>query len=174
MPTQGYYATSNMITISTATTTTNGYPLNYWIDASTWRVTPPAPFRQLQYSPDDWGITPRQLGLAAQRAAEREYAATEARAEAFLRAVLSPSQRRCLRRSRCFYVQGSDGRRYRVRRGQVMNVEAVRPGGRATHRYCAHPVDGVPDADAMAAQKLHLETDAPGFRRVANAERLLR
>jgi hypothetical protein len=79
------------------------------------------------------------------------------RAEALLRAWLSPAQRRQYRARRCFEVTAASGRRYRVLRGGVVRLG---PRGSA---YCIEATAPVPVADEMLANKLLLETDERRF-----------
>jgi len=79
-------------------------------------------------------------------------------------------QQRDLREHDYFDVRGSRGGVYRICRGQVRNVLAL-VDGRPLNRLCAHPQrERVPDADAMLAQALMLQTDEGGFTAIANVE----
>lgn len=53
-------------------------------------------------------------------------------------------------------------------RGRHGNVDQVDDSGRRIKRLCVHPVEGVPDADTMLAQKLFLEGSEEELLRVAN------
>lgn len=122
-------------------------------------------------------VQQRQRDEETRAAREVEYAerrrvraVASARAEELLLSLLSPEQARTWREHGWFEVQGSRGGRWRIRnRGQSGNVDLMPEiGQERLATYCAHPPDGLPDADAHLAQMLHLATDEDGFRRVAN------
>ncbi len=106
--------------------------------------------------------------------------AAEARARAHDRALdlllslLSEEQAASYRDNGWFVVRGSDGRRYRIRRGgQSGNVDLLpEVGDEREATFCAHPPGRLPDPDAHVAQMLHLVTDAPDFRKIANVHYL--
>lgn len=105
----------------------------------------------------------------ARRDLERRKAEADARAEVLLREILSPRQRTEYDGDKSFTVVGSSGKRYRIRRGQVANVDALqKDSARVDYRLCAHPAIVVPTADTMLAQKMMLEHDAEAFERTAN------
>lgn len=104
----------------------------------------------------------------AMEQARREREAAEAKARELLTGLLSPEQVEEYGRSRAFHVVGSDGVRYRVKKGWAGNVEELDQEGRAVARLCIHPQVIVPEEDNLAAQKLLLEADAGEFRRIAN------
>lgn len=111
----------------------------------------------------------RELARARQ-ALER----ADARARELLLALLTDEQARTYQQDGWFDVLGSDGGLFRIiNRGQAGNVEEL-AGGQAIASYCCHPPGRLPDADAHAAQLLHLQTDEKGFRRTANRTWLLR
>jgi len=86
------------------------------------------------------------------------------RAERLLEACLSTTQRDQLSSVGWFSVRAPSGRVYQIRRGRARNVVEM-----TTRRtYCCHPIDGVPDADTMLAQKLMIETQEEEFLRLAN------
>ena len=102
----------------------------------------------------------------AARAHQRELAVV--RADKLLGSVLSELQRAQLSGYGWFLVRGHSGALYRVRRGISMNVDALAPDGSVLHSLCAYP-PGVPEGDAMAAQKLMLESvDEQLFLKLAN------
>lgn len=88
------------------------------------------------------------------------------RAEALLRDNLTLEQRRRLDTHKEFFVQSELGRLYRIRMGDVGNVDLMYDGT-VMQRYCIHP-KGVPVYDTMLAQKLMLEACEDEFLRVAN------
>jgi flagellar biosynthesis GTPase FlhF len=101
---------------------------------------------------------------------ERRKAEQEAkdRAEALLLRYLSEQQKEQLRLHNYFHVVvGEDT--YRIKRGFAGNVKLLDKEGREIRSFCIHPRERVPDADAMLAQKLMLETDLPQFLKTANA-----
>lgn len=110
----------------------------------------------------------RQRRQAEQDQRTRDYAAARKaaaeRAEKLLEACLTSGQRDSLQKNGWFVVYTKSGRGYQIRRGRARNVIEV-----STRRtYCCHPVDNVPDADTMLAQKLMLESAEEEFLRLAN------
>jgi hypothetical protein len=119
---------------------------------------------------------------ANQRAAEQAHrehlariaAETKARerAEKLLRESLAPNQREQLAQKGYFELSTiaptGERRIYRIRRGRSANIDRVDESGRVLHRLCAHPIELVPDADTMLAQKLWLENCEPEFLAMAN------
>ncbi len=113
----------------------------------------------------------REREWQAKLEAEREYRRiAEAKAEILLHRLLNPEQKETLKEKRCFYMY-SNGKKYRIDRGQSGNVKLLDAKDQIVESYCIHPKGGIPDADAMAAQKLLLETDPEMFARVANVTR---
>lgn len=115
---------------------------------------------------------------AARRRREREEAArleaqmrergkAEQRAEKLLIEHLTEEQQNTLAVFNYFDVKVGE-RIYRIRRGTHGNVRLVDEAGIERVSYCIQP-PGVPAADAMLAQKLHLEANEQEFLRVANA-----
>lgn len=122
--------------------------------------------RQRQREAEERAATERRQRQEAERL-ERE--AAVARAKELLLAHLNEEQKRELRTERRFTVISADGERvYRIKQGRAQNVELIAPDGRVLERYCAHPVEMVPDEDTMLAQKLMLEADEEAFICVAN------
>jgi hypothetical protein len=105
--------------------------------------------------------TQRRNWEAAQRAIRE-------RAEALLVSCLNSAQRAQLAAQGSFEVRARSGRVYQIRRGRVQNVFELDGRGHAVRRLCAHPQDGVPDADTMLAQKLMIECHEEGFLALAN------
>jgi hypothetical protein len=99
---------------------------------------------------------------------QRKYAAAAEKAEALLRSVLDEDQQRELQEKNHFHVVTRKGNVYQIRRGTHGNVKLIDPTSKKPkYSYCIQP-DGVPAADAMAAQKLALEADEDSFLRIAN------
>jgi hypothetical protein len=98
----------------------------------------------------------------------RDYAAVRKaaaeRAERLLEACLTSGQREQLQKNGWFVVYSKSGRAYQIRRGRARNVVEVN----TRRTYCCHPVDNVPDADTMLAQKLMIESQEDEFLRTAN------
>jgi len=149
-----------------------------WTGSSTTTSVYPLPRRVVE--------TPEQ---AAQRSADRERwraeqearialerritAEASARAEQLLLGVLSAEQRETYQRARHIIVIGRSGRRYRVRRGRVGNVDVIGRNGHIESRLCAHPGVWTPEADVVLAQLLHLQHDDDAFCRTANVHHVL-
>ena len=110
----------------------------------------------------------QRLNAETQKRMESQRIAKE-RAEKLLVSCLDKEQREDLEvHSRFRILVGSNW--YSIGRGHAGNVYLLdKEGDRPTVRYCAHPIDSVPDADAMLAQKLLLETDEAAFVQIANA-----
>lgn len=106
------------------------------------------------------------------RLQEEQEAATrvaDGKAEDLLRRLLDPDQLAQLEARGYFDVSGTHGRRYRIRRGKIANIE-VFDGNIARHRLCVHPVGAheLPVGDVMAAQLLHLRANENEVLRIAN------
>jgi hypothetical protein len=72
---------------------------------------------------------------------------------------LSPAQRVQYDRFKYFDVVGGDtGRRYRIRQGQMLNVEVLDSTGHRMCLLCFMPEGHLPVGDVMLAQKLALES----------------
>lgn len=108
------------------------------------------------------------LRRAGEQRLEREQATSRARE--LLRSLLSEEQWASYEENGWFEVRGSKGGRWRIRdRGQSGNVDLMPEiGDERDATYCAHPPDGLPDADAHIAQMLALVTDEEAFVKVAN------
>lgn len=108
---------------------------------------------------------------------EGERKAARERAQILLRESLSEAQREELANKGYFSLQSiaRDGRirNYRIRQGQVRNIQEVDASGRILSTICAHPRMRVPDEDAMLIQKLMLESQDghDDFLRIANVSR---
>lgn len=116
----------------------------------------------------------RQAQYAAERERQRE---AKEKATRLLISCLNRLQRETYEKQRYFDVRAirPDGQEttYRIRQGQSGNVDELDADGKGVRRFCIHP-SGVPDEDAMLAQKLLLETDVATFERVANITPLRR
>lgn len=124
--------------------------------------------------------TQEQIAARAQRDADwkRQQAAdraarevVEKRAEAMLMSVLTPEQRAELLRDGHFHCRSKVGNRYRIKRGTHGNVKRVNEHGKEIESLCVQP-SGIPVADCMVAQKLHIEFNEDEFRKTANITRL--
>jgi hypothetical protein len=133
------------------------------------RAAPPA---RRAVSPEERAAyEARERELQARLEAEREFRrVAEAKAELLLQRLLNPEQRETLKEKKCFYMY-SKGKKYRIDRGQHGNVKLLDTKDQVVESYCIQPKGGIPDADAMAAQKLLLEADPETFVRVANITR---
>jgi hypothetical protein len=117
-----------------------------------------------------------QEARRVQRVAELK--AANRLAEDLLMACLSPDQAADHALRGWFDVEGSMGNRYRIftstpagmngQPTQAGNVVLLDAEGRQQARYCVHPPDGLPHADAWLAQKLALEADEDTVLAVAN------
>jgi hypothetical protein len=118
----------------------------------------------------------RQAQLAVR---ERERAAADELAGKLLLACLDENQARDHLELGWFDVISSRGRRFRIftrtsvrgqgsRPSQAGNVVLLSGQGQQEARYCVHPPDGLPHADAWLAQKLALEADEDTVLAVAN------
>lgn len=106
----------------------------------------------------------RQAEWDKQEAARKE---ANRKAEVLLRSCLNQQQLDDLDKKKCFFLH-TGGRKYRVDRGQHGNVKLLDERDRVVESYCIQPQGGLPDADAMLAQKLLLETDPDSFRKISN------
>ena len=89
-------------------------------------------------------------------------------AEKLLLSVLDEKQKEDWVARGQFYVHVGP-RKYRIRRGRIGNVELVDPEtDEILQRYCAHPVQPVPNEDTAVAQLLHLRHDEQRFIGLAN------
>jgi hypothetical protein len=93
----------------------------------------------------------------------------EKRAAHLLIGNLSAPQRDQFEMFGHFDVVGSDtGKRYRICRGQQLNVVELDRSGRHVRILCFMPQGGVPLGDVMLAQKLSLELFEADVLKVAN------
>ncbi len=83
----------------------------------------------------------------------------EQKAHALLRAWLSPEQAQQYDSQTDFEVIGSDtGTRYRIRHGQMINIDQLDPAGKKVCVWCFVPEGNLAPSDCMLAQKVALET----------------
>ena len=179
----GSYTTTSAITNSPVTSVSYGYGQTW----ASWNATGSAGYtvtvnqginRQLQQAVPE---TEEQKQLRERRCAEQlaiekrckeERDKAQVRAEKLLRENLSAAQLAELVAQNRFTLRTlqPDGsqRIYRIERGRSRNIAEVDDVGAVIRRLCAHPVEAVPDADTMLAQKLWLEADEEAFRRIAN------
>lgn len=111
----------------------------------------------------------RRIEAERAAAAQRARDAAGARAYRLLRALLTPEQRADLEQRNGFFVEAPSGNVYRIWKGSHGNVKRVDPQNRQVEleSLCIQP-SGVPDGDAMLAQKLLIETTEELFRATAN------
>ena len=81
---------------------------------------------------------------------------------------LEENQVEIFKKTGCFVVTGQSGKKYKINKGRVRNVEELRVDGTTERRMCFHPELYVPDYDTMLAQKLMLELNESEARRIAN------
>jgi hypothetical protein len=76
-----------------------------------------------------------------------------------LRQWLSPEQAAQYNSSEHFDIIGSDtGARYRIRHGQMMNIDQLDSAGNRVCQWCFAPEGELAAGDCMLAQKIALET----------------
>lgn len=101
-------------------------------------------------------------------AVEREVRKAKLRAKKLLVDHLNPQQREDYEKRGFFHLYTNKGRKYRIHQGTHGNVRLVDvTTDEELGRYCSQP-SGVPDEDAMLAQKLYLEIDEDEFIAHAN------
>lgn len=171
-------------------TTPVSYTNDWWFDASGTSATSniiwsnwntrytsattagPALIRSVERAPLHEPQRSYQPDRGTLRMQEIETART--RAEGLLREHLTSRQREDLATKNYFEVCAVDFKRgerryYRIKRGRAQNVFLLDgPQGREVQRLCCHPLEQVPDADTMLAQKLMLEMNEALFLKTAN------
>jgi hypothetical protein len=86
-----------------------------------------------------------------------------------LRLWLSPEQGAQYNSQQHFDVIGSDtGTRYRIRHGQMMNIDELDSAGKRVYQWCFAPEGGLAAGDCMLAQKIALETFETKVLAIAN------
>ena len=107
-----------------------------------------------------------EVGASAVNANERW--AAEVRGQELLRSWLSPEQRRQYDRQGSFEVVGSDtGKRYRICKGDIFNVQELDDHGVQVGAWCV-TAHGVPIGDVNLAQKIALEAFESEVLKIAN------
>lgn len=110
-----------------------------------------------------------QALLQQQReAADAERKQAKVNAEKLLLSVLNEDQKRdwVAQGHFCLFV---GDKKYRIKRGRSGNVELLDPRtNEILERYCAHPVQAVPDEDTAVAQMMYLKHDELRFIGLAN------
>jgi hypothetical protein len=93
----------------------------------------------------------------------------EKRAMIFLQLVLNEKQQKELKEKNCFELSVVGGKKYRINKGQINNVQELDDKtGLVKRRLCFQPKDDLHDYDAMAIQKLALECIEEEVLKVAN------
>ena len=91
------------------------------------------------------------------------------KALALLRLWLSPEQAAQYNSEEHFDVIGSDtGTRYRIRHGQMMNIDQLDSAGNRVCQWCFAPEGELAAGDCMLAQKIALETFETKVLAIAN------
>src|ERR1700722_3319465 len=91
------------------------------------------------------------------------------KALALLRLWLSPEQAAQYNSEEHFDVIGSDtGTRYRIRQGQMMNIDQLDSAGKSVCQWCFAPEGELASGDCMLAQKIALETFETKVLAIAN------
>jgi hypothetical protein len=106
--------------------------------------------------------------LTGQRARPPSLQAQQ-KALALLRLWLSPEQAALYDSEEHFDVVGSDtGTRYRIRHGQMMNIDQLDSAGNRVCQWCFAPEGELASGDCMLAQKIALETFETKVLAIAN------
>jgi hypothetical protein len=93
----------------------------------------------------------------------------EQKARALLKEWLSPTQLAQYESDGYFQVTGShSGKRYRIRRDRLMNVDELDGCGARVAVWCFGPAGYLPVGDVMLTQKIALETDEQAALVIAN------
>jgi hypothetical protein len=106
---------------------------------------------------------PEEVDPKAQQRAE-----AEKRSQDLLRSWLSPEQLAQYDMFGFFEAVGSDtGKRYRICRGRIFNIQELGADGREEYAWCFRP-EGVATGDVNLAQKIALENFETKALRIAN------
>lgn len=156
----------NQTYTGTGTLTTQGQVINGWPEWNKHYETAQRHVQQYgRRKPSDEEVRAalereKRLREEAEARAQKALRA-KTRAEQLLRACLSPAQIEDLDKKNCFYVEieNENGKkeRYRIDRGSHGNVKQLDALGSVLRSFCIQP-PGVPEGDAMLAQKLFLES----------------
>ncbi len=96
----------------------------------------------------------------------REENAAKDKAIVLLKSCLTPQQLEEYEKKKHFHLHVGD-RVYRIEQGSHGNVKLIDKDGKIKRSFCIQP-RGVPEGDAMLAQKLLLQTDEKAFYESAN------
>jgi hypothetical protein len=180
--TGGSYTVTNLVWSNWMTTSTSN---TVTFDNAVWSnwVLPQTTYQPWTTQPWVDPRTPEQIEAArieqARRDAEwkakqdalaAEKAAAAVKARVILEEHLSAEQRKQLADNNWFEVVTARGT-YRIRKGWAGNVDRY-VDGKATDRFCIHPVEEVPHEDNMLAQKFLLEANEDAFLRIANRSQI--
>lgn len=164
---------SNATAVTATLYTTNNLVWASWNTNSAIGITNNGYFRAAVETPEQ---------VAAREAQQRQYAAEQAtreaerravraeadkRAEALLRAHLTPEQQAQLSTKDWFLIHSKSGKVYRINRGRNANIDVIDETGKTVRSLCVHPRDAVPDADTMLAQKVMIEHDEESVLKMA-------
>ena len=162
-------------TASTSTAIWTNWNRNYTLSSTTASIVRPNDYRAytpaqaappLAYQPDRGTLRMQEIETA------------RSRAEDLLREHLSERQNLELSQKGYFEVcavnfKEGTRRYYRIRRGRAGNVYLLDgPQGREIKKLCCHPLERVPDADTMLAQKMMIEFNEELFLKTANITNL--
>jgi hypothetical protein len=112
------------------------------------------------------------FGILTAERKRRASPEAEQKALILLRSWLSPEQAQQYDSQMHFDVIGSDtGRRYRIRRGRIMNVDQLDSAENKVCAWCFGPGD-LAEGDCMLAQKIALETFESEALAIANEYRV--
>lgn len=131
---------------------------------------PVVPIVRRQPSPEE--VATRQeeerRWQAEQAIQEAERKAAKENAKKLLLSVLDDEQKKDWAKDGHFYLHVG-AHKYRIKRGRAGNVELVDPQtNEPLERYCAHPIQAVPDEDTAVAQMMYLKFDEKRFIGLAN------
>jgi hypothetical protein len=109
-----------------------------------------------------------QARVAAEKRA-KEAEEREKKALILLQLVLNEQQKKELKEKNYFEVGVVGGKKYRIKKGQCRNIQELDDKtGNVKRTLCFHPQDNLHDYDAMAIQKLALESMEEEALKVAN------
>ena len=146
-----------------------------WVQASNVSYTTVAPARRQAATTEQQERWRQDQERATRIEQDRRRAEDEAKAKAevLLLRHLSDQQKADLKTKGFFLVEVA-GETYKIMRGFAGNVKMLdKATGKDAKSFCIHPSERVPDADAMLAQKLLLETDTERFHKIANVTELM-